>query len=60
MNIKNNIIQAYASTANKFEKEMEVFYKDFWDDYGKLPKQDITVLTGDFNAKVDKRRIMPY
>lgn len=49
---KINIIQIYAPTADKDENEIEAFYEQL-DNVIKLTKrQDVTIIMGDFNAKV--------
>ena len=46
------VIQAYASTSNTEEAEVEWFYEDLQDLLELTPKKDVLVITGDWNAKV--------
>ena len=46
------IIQCYAATADKADTEIEQFYKDLNCAIADTPKQNLLVITGDFNAKV--------
>ena len=43
------VIQAYASTSNAEEAEVEQFYEDFLE---LTPKKDVFFIIGDWNAKV--------
>jgi len=47
------ILQVYASTTDHSKKEKE-FYAQITALLRKLPKQDLTIITRDFNAKVGK------
>uniref|UniRef100_A0A8D8WPG5 Craniofacial development protein 2 n=1 Tax=Cacopsylla melanoneura TaxID=428564 RepID=A0A8D8WPG5_9HEMI len=47
-----NIIQVYAPTADKPEEEIETFYEDIKTVLATTKKHDITMILGDFNAKV--------
>ncbi|KAI5708046.1 hypothetical protein M8J77_015361 [Diaphorina citri] len=47
-----NIIQVYAPTADKPDTEVEELYNSINQIYEKLPKQDATIIMGDFNAKL--------
>lgn len=62
--ININIIQVYAPTSDHSEDEVEEFYSQIKDLIKKLPKQEMLILMGDFNAKVGKGRegkhIGPY
>ena len=49
-NIK--VIQAYASTSNAEEDEVERFYEDLPDLLELTPKKDVLFIIGDWNAKV--------
>ena len=53
--VKLNIIQVYAPTADKPEEIIEDFYNDVDGILRELDKQDITIVMGDFNAKIGKR-----
>ena len=46
------IIQAYASTSNAEEAEVEWFYKDLQDLLELTPKKNVLFIIGDWNAKV--------
>ena len=45
-------IQAYASTSNAEEAEVELFYEDLQDLLELTPKKDVLFIIGDWNAKV--------
>lgn len=47
-----NIIQVYAQTADKKENEIEEFYQCINEVMNKLKKEDLTIVMGDFNAKL--------
>ena len=46
------VIQAYASTSNAEEDEVEWFYEDLQDLLELTPKKDVLFIIGDWNAKV--------
>ena len=46
------VIQAYASTSNAEEAEIEQFYEDLQDLLELTPKKDVLFIIGDWNAKV--------
>ena len=46
------MIQAYASTSNTEEAEVERFYEDVQDVVELTPKKDVLFIIGDWNAKV--------
>ena len=46
------VIQAYASTSNAEEAEVEQFYEDLQDLLELTPKKDVLFIIGDRNAKV--------
>ena len=46
------VIQAYASTSNTEEAEVEWFYEDLQDLLELTPKKDVLFIIGDWNAKV--------
>lgn len=56
-NKKFNLIQIYAPTADKSEDLMESFYEDLNTVLKSTKKEDITVIMGDFNAKVGKEKV---
>lgn len=47
-----NLIQVYAPTADKADEEIEAFYQDIKTVLDTTRKHDITIILGDFNAKV--------
>ncbi|KAL1447598.1 hypothetical protein WDU94_009869 [Cyamophila willieti] len=49
-----NMIQVYAPTTDHSEEEVMEFYGQIADIMRSLPKQDLNMLMGDFNAKVGK------
>ena len=49
------VIQAYASTSNAEEAEVEWFYEDLKDLLELTPKKDILFIIGDWNAKVESQ-----
>ena len=55
--VKKNIIQVYAPTADKPDEEVESFYKDVEKLMKMTKNEEITLLMGDFNAKVGGRRV---
>ena len=46
------VIQIYAPTTNAKEAEAEQFYKDLQDLLELIPKEDVPLIIGDWNAKV--------
>ena len=46
------VIQAYASTSNAEEAEVEWFYEDLQDPLELTPQKYVLFITGDWNAKV--------
>ena len=46
------VIQAYVSTSNTEEAEVEWFYEDLQDLIELTPKKDVLFIIGDWNAKV--------
>ncbi|XP_060531503.1 uncharacterized protein LOC132705089 [Cylas formicarius] len=55
MNI--NIIQTYAPTADKSTNELEAWYTELEELIKVTKKQDLTVIMGDFNAKIGQGRL---
>ena len=51
------VIQAYASTTNAKEDEVERLYEDLQDLLEPIPKKDILFIIGDWNAKVGSQEI---
>ena len=47
-----SIIQAYASTSNESDDDVEYFYEELQKVLDKTPKTDILVVQGDWNAKI--------
>src|SRR6218665_2963651 len=54
-----SLVQVYAPTAERENDEIEVFYQEMTNTLKKIPKRDITVMMGDFNAKVGSVNIPP-
>lgn len=52
-----NILQVYAPTADKQDHEIESFYEQLTNTLKPRKKQDITIILGDFNAKVGHGRM---
>lgn len=52
-----NIIQVYAPTADKVEEEIDQFYDDVQQALDITKNRDITIIMGDFNAKIGKGRV---
>ena len=48
------VIQVYALTSNAEEAAVERFYEDLQELLELTPKQDILIITGDWNAKVGR------
>ena len=46
------VIQAYATTSNAEEAEVEWFYEDLQDLLELTPQKDVLFIIGDWNAKV--------
>ena len=51
------VIQAYASTSNAEESEVEWFYEDLQDLLELTPQKDVLFIIGDWNAKVESQEI---
>ena len=51
------VIQAYASTSNTEESEVEWFYEDLQDLLELTPKKDVLLIIGGWNAKVGNQEI---
>ena len=51
------VIQAYASTSNAEEAEVEWFYEDLQNLLELTPKKDVLFIIGDWNAKVRSQEI---
>lgn len=52
-----NIIQMYAPTADKENVEIEEFYAELNDMVRSIRNSDITIIMGDFNAKVGSAKV---
>ena len=55
--ININLIQAYAPTADKSEIEIERFYEDLKELLKITKSGEVTIILGDFNAKIGKGRV---
>ncbi|XP_060530420.1 craniofacial development protein 2-like [Cylas formicarius] len=53
---KLNIIQTYAPTADKSDEDIEEFYNEINNIIHSLKSRDITLVLGDFNAKIGRGR----
>ena len=53
----STVIQVYALTSNAEEAEVERFYEDLQDLLELTPKEDVLVITGDWNAKLESEDI---
>lgn len=53
---RTNIIQVYAPTTDKSEEELELFYNDIQQALDITKTRDITIIMGDWNAKIGKGR----
>ena len=50
-----NIIQVYAPTTNVEEEENESFYANIQEEIDHTLKQDMLIITGDWNTKVENK-----
>ena len=51
-----SLIMCYAPTSVASEEDLEDFYNSFQQAIDSTPNRDITIMMGDFNAKVGKQR----
>ena len=51
------VIQAYASTSNTEEAEVEWFYEDLQDLLELTPQKDVLFIIGDWNTKVGSQKV---
>ena len=51
------VIQAYATTSNAEEAEVEWFYEDLQELLELTPPKDVLCIIGDWNAKVGSQKI---
>lgn len=54
--VKLNIIQVYALTADSSKEKLKQYYESIIDTIEQFNKHDITVIMGDLNAKIGKRK----
>ena len=52
-----SVMQVYAPTTDKTEEEIEQFYENLDDALKQMPKKDVKVIMGDWNAKIGKDNI---
>ena len=52
-----NIIQVYAPTSDKSDEEIESFYQDIRTLLNATKKHQVTIVLGDFNAKVGDTKV---
>ena len=52
------VIEAYASTSNTEEAEVEWFYEDLQNLLELTPQKDVLFIMGDWNAKVGSQEIL--
>ena len=55
--LNTTVIQAYTSTNNAEEAEVEQFYEDLQDLLELTPQKDVLFIIGDWNAKVGSQEI---
>ena len=53
-NIKLNVIQCYAPTNDTEDEKKEDFYQHLQTVLDRVEKKDMTILMGDFNAKIGR------
>ena len=51
------VVQVYALTSNAEEAEVKWFYEDLQDLLELVPRKDILLIIGDWNAKVERQEI---
>ena len=51
-----SIIQVYVPTSASTEEGIDDFYSDLEDAYGKCGSQDIVIVIGDMNAKIESEQ----
>ena len=52
------VIQVYAPTSNTEEAEVEQFYDDLQDLLELTPKKDVLFIIGDWNAKLEVKKLL--
>lgn len=56
--IRTNIIQVYAPTAQSEDIEIEEFYAQMEQFWKNIKKHEVTIVMGDFNAKIGRGRVV--
>jgi hypothetical protein len=51
------VVQVYAPTADSSEEDLELFYIDLIKAVKEIPKRDVLIIVGDWNAKIGTDRI---
>lgn len=54
--VKLNLVQVYATTADKCDNKVEQFHGLLTNTFKQLNKKDLTVVLGDLNAKIGKAK----
>ncbi|XP_030746013.1 craniofacial development protein 2-like [Sitophilus oryzae] len=56
--IRTNIIQVYAPTAQSEDREIDEFYGQIEQLWKNIKKHEVTIVMGDFNAKIGRRGVV--
>ena len=52
--VNMSVIQVYTPTAESAKEEINNFYKTLEETMVKIPREDVTIIPGDWNAKIGK------